>query len=360
MYVHYHALSSADIFNFITLHFRHPPGNTLNNNNSQQQPPQPQPQQQQQQKQQPQQEQQRQQQQQNVAGQIVLADPPFGRKSAKPSVNNTLSNNFITSSLLSNQFVAATVAHHQLQQQQTQSTTNEQPVSGRSVRDKSQKIASNVLLKTENNPSATGATPTRQPQRRRVRRKGNTQPDDQAEHLTEMSVRGLDLFRYAKIFDGIYQCTECAKENIQKTFKNKYSFQRHAFLYHEGTSRKVFPCPVCAKEFSRPDKMKNHMKTTHECFMPKDTVYPLNYISGGGGDAPPSGAQPTQKQSKSSKQQTITVTPTVDGQDADTPIANDFNETAKLDDMPNIKIDAVMSQYQPHLATAIKIENVDC
>ena len=74
-------------------------------------------------------------------------------------------------------------------------------------------------------PSGT-ATPSaqstpRQPQRRRVRRKANSPADEQAEHLTEMSVRGLDLFRYAKIFEGIYQCTECAKENIQKTFKNK-------------------------------------------------------------------------------------------------------------------------------------------
>lgn len=102
--------------------------------------------------------------------------------------------------------------------------------------------------------------------------------------------------------------------------------------------------------------------------MPKDTVYPLNYISGGGGDAPLAGAQPTQKQSKSSKQQTITVTPTVVAREAEPPslnsITNDFNDTqlstAKLDDMPNIKIDAVMSQYQPHLATAIKIENIDC
>nr|CAI5836457.1 unnamed protein product [Callosobruchus analis] len=70
------------------------------------------------------------------------------------------------------------------------------------------------------------------------------------------------------------RCTECAKVDIQKTFKNKYSFQRHAFLYHEGHQRKVFPCPVCQKEFSRPDKMKNHMKTVHDCFMPKDVVFP--------------------------------------------------------------------------------------
>ncbi|XP_055908660.1 protein tramtrack, alpha isoform isoform X1 [Eupeodes corollae] len=116
-------------------------------------------------------------------------------------------------------------------------------------------------------------------QRRRIRRKAQSSMDDQAEHLTEMSVRGLDLFRYASITEGVYQCTECAKENVQKTFKNKYSFQRHAFLYHEGKHRKVFPCPVCGKEFSRPDKMKNHMKMTHEGFVPKDVAYhPLNYL----------------------------------------------------------------------------------
>lgn len=131
--------------------------------------------------------------------------------------------------------------------------------------------------------------------RRRIRRKNNS-PDDQAEALTEMSVRGLNLFRYASVQDGVYQCTECLKENVSKTFKNKYSFQRHAFLYHEGTQRKgnkksyqilqvfnlinfysstVFPCPVCRKEFSRPDKMKNHMKMTHECYMPKECKFPI-------------------------------------------------------------------------------------
>ncbi|VEN60848.1 unnamed protein product [Callosobruchus maculatus] len=114
----------------------------------------------------------------------------------------------------------------------------------------------------------------RQPAKRRVRRRASSQCQDPAEALTEMSVRGLNLFRYASINEGIYQCTECAKVDIQKTFKNKYSFQRHAFLYHEGHQRKVFPCPVCQKEFSRPDKMKNHMKTVHDCFMPKDVVFP--------------------------------------------------------------------------------------
>ncbi|KAJ8918282.1 hypothetical protein NQ315_014152 [Exocentrus adspersus] len=114
----------------------------------------------------------------------------------------------------------------------------------------------------------------RQPSKRRVRRRATSQSQDPAEQLTEMSVRGLNLFRYASINEGVYQCTECAKVDVQKTFKNKYSFQRHAFLYHEGHQRKVFPCPVCQKEFSRPDKMKNHMKTVHDCFMPKDVVFP--------------------------------------------------------------------------------------
>lgn len=126
--------------------------------------------------------------------------------------------------------------------------------------------------------------------RRRFRRRANSASNDPAEQLTEMSVRGLNLFRYASVNEGVYQCTECAKENIQKTFKNKYSFQRHAFLYHEGQQRKVFPCPVCCKEFSRPDKMKNHMKTTHDCYVPKDCVYPPNayyLIPGMEGQLPP-------------------------------------------------------------------------
>ncbi|XP_063224372.1 protein tramtrack, alpha isoform-like isoform X2 [Bacillus rossius redtenbacheri] len=120
--------------------------------------------------------------------------------------------------------------------------------------------------------------PARPPVKRRVRRRATSASQDPAEQLTEMSVRGLNLFRYASISEGVYQCTECAKADVQKTFKNKYSFQRHAFLYHEGHQRKVFPCPVCAKEFSRPDKMKNHMKTVHDCFMPKDCVFPLGFF----------------------------------------------------------------------------------
>ena len=43
-----------------------------------------------------------------------------------------------------------------------------------------------------------------------------------------------------------------------------FSVQRHAFLYHEGAARKVFPCTICKKEFSRPDKMKQHLKQAHE------------------------------------------------------------------------------------------------
>lgn len=141
-----------------------------------------------------------------------------------------------------------------------------------------------------NNNTLQGNQMQRPVVRRRARRRANSASNDPAEQLTEMSVRGLNLFRYASINEGVYQCTECAKENIQKTFKNKYSFQRHAFLYHEGQQRKVFPCPVCCKEFSRPDKMKNHMKTTHDCYVPKDCVYPTNayyMLSGMEGQLPP-------------------------------------------------------------------------
>ena len=135
---------------------------------------------------------------------------------------------------------------------------------------------------TTSGAGAMSAPSGRQAPKRRMRRRATSQSQDPAEQLTEMSVRGLNLFRYASINEGVYQCTECAKLDIQKTFKNKYSFQRHAFLYHEGHQRKVFPCPVCGKEFSRPDKMKNHMKTVHDCFMPKDCVMPFGFYLPGG------------------------------------------------------------------------------
>ncbi|CAG9575988.1 unnamed protein product [Danaus chrysippus] len=141
-----------------------------------------------------------------------------------------------------------------------------------------------------NNTLPTGGNQMQRPAvRRRIRRRANSASNDPAEQLTEMSVRGLNLFRYASVNEGVYQCIECAKENIQKTFKNKYSFQRHAFLYHEGQQRKVFPCPVCCKEFSRPDKMKNHMKTTHDSYVPKDCVYPNAFfmLPGMDGQLPP-------------------------------------------------------------------------
>ena len=97
-----------------------------------------------------------------------------------------------------------------------------------------------------------------------------SQPGTDAESLSDMSVRGLDLLKYAHIAsDGSYRCIQCEKVQIVKSFKNKYSFQRHAFLYHEGANRKVFPCPVCQKEFSRPDKMKQHLKQVHDCIIPK-------------------------------------------------------------------------------------------
>ncbi|XP_070159072.1 protein tramtrack, alpha isoform-like isoform X1 [Polyergus mexicanus] len=144
------------------------------------------------------------------------------------------------------------------------------------------RTASSGGANTTSGAGAMSAPSGRQAPKRRMRRRATSQSQDPAEQLTEMSVRGLNLFRYASINEGVYQCTECAKLDIQKTFKNKYSFQRHAFLYHEGHQRKVFPCPVCGKEFSRPDKMKNHMKTVHDCFMPKDCVMPFGFYLPGG------------------------------------------------------------------------------
>lgn len=173
-----------------------------------------------------------------------------------------------------------------------QTSNNEQLESSANSTTNNTTVGSNITTPRAKNASSKPI------QRRRIRRKAQSSLDDQAEQLTEMSVRGLDLFRYASINEGVYQCTECAKENMQKTFKNKYSFQRHAFLYHEGKHRKVFPCPLCGKEFSRPDKMKNHMKMTHESFVAKEiqNFNPLNYLITAAGEIqasfpPPSNTQ---------------------------------------------------------------------
>lgn len=251
-------------------------------------------------------------------------------------MTNDLANNLastIQANFMSTQMVVAAAVEQQQQQLQKKVVENSS---------KSDTTQTELVQ-----PSAT----SRQPQRRRCRRKGSNQ-DDQAEHLTEMSVRGLNLFRYAKIFEGIYQCTECAKENIQKTFKNKYSFQRHAFLYHEGTSRKVFPCPVCSKEFSRPDKMKNHMKMTHDCYMPKDSVVPLSYSDS-------QGAQ--QKQSKPPTTQSQTSSATAQPREPEQKL-NDSNDTQGGKQASSLRIENVMSQYTAQIADAaqhIKIEVSD-
>lgn len=161
----------------------------------------------------------------------------------------------------------------QEQNDTTPSTINSSTENNNNNNNGSTTPSTSSQIASNSNP-AMSAPSGRQPQKRRPRRRANSQSQDPAEQLTEMSVRGLNLFRYASINEGVYHCTECAKVDVQKTFKNKYSFQRHAFLYHEGHQRKVFPCPVCQKEFSRPDKMKNHMKTVHDCFMPKEIIYP--------------------------------------------------------------------------------------
>lgn len=99
----------------------------------------------------------------------------------------------------------------------------------------------------------------------------NNSNSNNTEQLQEMSIRGLNLFRYASVSEeGMYRCIPCEKEHVTRTFKNKYSFQRHAYLYHEGNQRKVFPCLVCGREFSRPDKLKHHLKTVHDYAVPRE------------------------------------------------------------------------------------------
>ncbi|XP_058807543.1 protein tramtrack, alpha isoform-like, partial [Phymastichus coffea] len=202
----------------------------------------------------------------NVAGQHSIDSPTRGNAQSAPSTPSTTS--------LSSSSTTSTT---------TTSSTTASPRSSSAQRANAQQQQHGSTTQNANSASsqpagAMSAPSGRQVPKRRMRRRATSQSQDPAEQLTEMSVRGLNLFRYASISEGVYQCTECAKVDIQKTFKNKYSFQRHAFLYHEGHQRKVFPCPVCGKEFSRPDKMKNHMKTVHDCFMPKDCVMPFSFF----------------------------------------------------------------------------------
>ncbi|XP_054090422.1 uncharacterized protein LOC105218008 isoform X2 [Zeugodacus cucurbitae] len=114
------------------------------------------------------------------------------------------------------------------------------------------------------------------PQKQKRKRKTRLiSPDEQGEYLEKMSVRGLDIQRYEHIIDGVSYCLVCAKNDVFKTFKNKYSFQRHAYLFHEGDNRKIFACPICNKEFSRPDKMKMHKKDKHgDMQVPDGTLTP--------------------------------------------------------------------------------------
>ena len=122
----------------------------------------------------------------------------------------------------------------------------------------------------ERRSSEAGGAPRHPHTRMRGRLRRRSGDEEDTKSFSEMSVRGLDLLRYATISsDGSYRCIECERMQIQKNFKNKYSFQRHAFLYHEGAARKVFPCIICSKEFSRPDKMKSHLKAAHDCVIPK-------------------------------------------------------------------------------------------
>ena len=132
-----------------------------------------------------------------------------------------------------------------------------------------------TISETITAPSVGTLTNIKQKRKRKTR---SIAADEQGEYLEKMSVRGLDIQRYEHIIDGVSYCLVCAKNDIYKTFKNKYSFQRHAYLFHEGDNRKIFACPICNKEFSRPDKMKMHKKDKHG-----DMTQVDSNVSGGGG-----------------------------------------------------------------------------
>ncbi|XP_033253220.1 uncharacterized protein LOC117192612 isoform X1 [Drosophila miranda] len=135
--------------------------------------------------------------------------------------------------------------------------------------------------------------------------------DEQGEYLEKMSVRGLDIARYEHIIDGVAYCLVCAKNDIFKTFKNKYSFQRHAYLFHEGQNRKIFACPICNKEFSRPDKMKMHKKDKHGDvpMPPSATITPLKGDGTPAEKRPRTSRTPRVRKSKASDAGTPTGTP---------------------------------------------------
>ncbi|XP_013114415.2 uncharacterized protein LOC106092188 isoform X2 [Stomoxys calcitrans] len=121
-------------------------------------------------------------------------------------------------------------------------------------------ITETIVIPANGNNTPNVVPPAKQKRKRKTR---SVCADEQGEYLEKMSVRGLDIQRYEHVIDGVSYCLVCAKNDIYKTFKNKYSFQRHAYLFHEGDNRKIFACPICNKEFSRPDKMKMHKKDKH-------------------------------------------------------------------------------------------------
>ncbi|XP_050325076.1 AF4/FMR2 family member lilli-like isoform X3 [Bactrocera neohumeralis] len=154
---------------------------------------------------------------------------------------------------------------HQQQQQQPQFTYK----TIKQDEEMNQTITDTIIVPANGVPAI---PPQKQKRKRKTRL---ISPDEQGEYLEKMSVRGLDIQRYEHIIDGVSYCLVCAKNDVFKTFKNKYSFQRHAYLFHEGDNRKIFACPICNKEFSRPDKMKMHKKDKHgDMQVPDGTLTP--------------------------------------------------------------------------------------
>ncbi|XP_067626363.1 uncharacterized protein [Eurosta solidaginis] len=228
-------------------------------------------------------------------------------------------------------------------------------------------------------PAANGGTPAAiPPQKQKRKRKTRIiSPDEQGEYLEKMSVRGLDIQRYEHIIDGVSYCLVCAKNDVYKTFKNKYSFQRHAYLFHEGENRKIFACPVCNKEFSRPDKMKMHKKDKHgaDIQVPQESI--LTNDAGGvqtplkssTGDATPGkrGRAAISRSSRPRKQRTTLANPiiattnnnnntTKGGSSEESAIEAKRKRLAQIDSVLDVVQQQAVSDISPTHHTTINIQ----
>ena len=64
-----------------------------------------------------------------------------------------------------------------------------------------------------------------------------------------------DVKAHSKASGPILVCEPCKQE-----FLHEWSYMRHVDTVHKKEGTKKLKCKVCAKDFSRPDNLKTHMK----------------------------------------------------------------------------------------------------